>query len=189
LILWLGFFAGLRRREIDQARRDWVDLEAGVIQVRVTDTFSPKSKRGVRTIRLSPRLAEFLRGYLERPPERPRRLRKADGETRELIVLPAAHPGDYLVRPDRLPGKKVKTRGKRANRYRFDARRPFNDHVQSIGLGWVGFHTMRHTWATLHALAGTPLTTLAKELGEEAATCFEHYVGYQREGGHAGAVD
>ena len=189
LILWLGFFAGLRRREIDQARRDWVDLAAGVIQVRTTETFAPKSNRGVRTIRLSPRLFDFLSAYLERAPERPRRLRKGDGGERKLIAMPAARPDDYLVRPDKLPGRKIKTRGKLANRYRFDARRPFRDLVGGIGLGWVGFHTMRHTFATLHALAGTPLTTLAKELGEEAETTFHHYVGYQREGGHAGAVD
>lgn len=187
LILWLGFFAGLRRLEIDQARRDWVDLEAGVLQVKKTDTFAPKSRRGVRTIRLSPRLHAYLADMLSRPPVRPGRQRA--GEPRPLLVLPAAQPGDYLVRPDKLPGRKIKTRGKKANRYRFDARRPFDEHVESLGLGWVGFHTMRHTWATLHALAGTSLTTLAKELGEEASTCFEHYVGYQREGGHAGAVD
>jgi hypothetical protein len=48
---------------------------------------------------------------------------------------------------------------------------------------------MWHTWATLHALAGTPMTTIAKELGEEAETVFRHYVGYQRESSHSAAVD
>jgi integrase len=86
-------------------------------------------------------------------------------------------------------GRKTKTRGKQENRYRFDARRPLEQHVAEQGLPWVGFHTMRHTWATLHALAGTPMTTLAKELGEEAETVFRHYVGYQRESSHSAAID
>jgi integrase len=167
LVLWLGFFAGLRRLEIDQARRDWVDLGAGVLSVRVTETFRPKNKRG-RAIRLSPRLAEFLARYLEQVP----------GE-----------PGDFLLRPDKKMGRKQRTRGRQANRYRYDARRPFRLHMERCGLAWVGFHTMRHTFATLHALAGTPLTTLARELGDEVQTVFAHYVGYQRSSTHSAAVD
>lgn len=188
LVMWLGFFAGLRRREIDQARRDWVDLEAGVLQVKTTPTFTPKSTRGIRTIRLSPRLLAFLSAYLEAP-MRPRKRGQGKDEAKPPVPLPPLKPQDYLVRPDRKPGRKVKTRGKKENRYRFDARRPFEDHVSSQGLEWVSFHTMRHTWATLHALAGTPLTTLAKELGDEVETTFRHYVGYQRESAHASATD
>lgn len=188
LVMWLGFFSGLRRREIDQARRDWVDLEAGVLQVKSTPTFTPKSTRGVRTIRLSPRLRAFLAAYLEAP-VRPRKKGHGKDVAPAPIPLPALRPEDYLVRPDKKPGRKVKTRGKKENRYRFDARRPLEQHVAAQGLPWVSFHTMRHTWATLHALAGTPLTTLAKELGEEAETVFRHYVGYQRESSHSSAVD
>jgi integrase len=167
LVMWLGFFAGLRRLEIDQAQRRWVDLEGGVLHVQATETFVPKNKQA-RTIRLSPRLAEFLSGYLEKVP----------GE-----------PTDFLLRPDKRMGKKKKARGSKANRYRYDARHPFEVHVAGQGLEWVGFHTMRHTWATLHAIAGTPIAVLAKELGDTIKTTSDHYIGYQRQGGHAEAID
>jgi len=188
LVMMLGFFAGLRRREIDQARRDWIDLDAGVLTVRRTSTFSAKSTRGHRTIRLSPRLAAFLADYLAAP-MRPRKRGHGCETAPEPVPLPPLEPHDYLVRPDKKPGRKIKTRGKQENRYRFDARRPLEEHVAAQGLPWVSFHVMRHTWATLHALAGTPMTTLAKELGEEAETVFRHYVGYQRESSHSAAVD
>lgn len=188
LVMWLGFFAGLRRREIDQARRNWIDLEAGVIHVKITPTFAPKSSRGVRAIRISPRLHAFLSAYLEAP-MRPRKRGQGKEVAQAPVPLPALQPHDYLVRPDRKPGRKVKTRGKKENRYRYDARRPFREHAAAQGLPWVAFHTMRHTFATLHALAGTPMTTLAKELGDEVETVFRHYVGYQREDTHSAAVD
>jgi integrase len=188
LVMMLGFFAGLRRREIDQARRDWIDIEAGVLTVRRTATFAPKSTRGSRTIRLSPRLTAFLADYLAAP-MRPRKRGQGKETAPAPVPLPPLAPSDYLVRPDKKPGRKIKTRGKVENRYRFDARRPLEKHTSNNGLQWVSFHVMRHTWATLHALAGTPMTTLAKELGEEAETVFRHYVGYQRESSHSSAVD
>lgn len=167
LCCWLGFFAGLRKNEIIEARRDWVDLSAGVLIVRPTETFVPKGKKA-RRIRISPRLSEFLTRYL--------------AETKF---------GDspYLLRPDRLPGRKQKTRGKKAWRYRWDPRAPFEAHLAQAGLDWAGFHTMRHTFATLHALAGTPLTTIAKELGDQYKVVYETYVGYTRQDSHSAAAD
>jgi integrase len=117
-------------------------------------------------VRLSPRLAAFLSGYGLREP--------------------------YLLRPDKLPGKKITHRkGERTKawRYRYDPRRPFKDHVRACGLGWVSFHTMRHTFATLHALAGTPLTTIARELGDDERTTYHNYVGHSRSTSHAAAID
>jgi len=170
LVFWIGFFAGLRKGEIVEARRDWIDLEAGVITVRNTDTFVTKDKAH-RLIRISPRLLAFLTDYLD-----------------QWGDLPGVESG-YLLRPDVLPGRKVKTRGKKAWRYRFDVRRSFATHCRAQSLDWVHFHTMRHTFATLHALAGTPLTTIARELGDDAEITFRNYVGYTRHGGHESAVD
>ncbi len=189
LILWLGFFAGLRRSEIDAARRDWIDLDAGVLRVKIERDWAPKSRRGVRTIRLSPRLHAFLSDYLAIPwPQPSRRDRQGDGAklTRPQRAL---IDSDFLLRPDKKPGRKQKTRGKKANRYRYDARAPFEAHCAAQGLDWVGFHTMRHTWATLHALAGTPLSVIAGELGDRLSTVEQHYIGYQRGGSHSAAVD
>jgi len=171
LILWLGFFAGLRIGEIVEARVRWVDLDAGLITVENTETWTTKDKAH-RRIRVSTRLATFLSEYLE-----------------QWETLPGARDRDFLLRPDKAPGKKVKTRAKQANRWRYDARRPFKRHVETCGLDWVSFHTLRHTFATLHALAGTPLTTIAREMGDDAETTFRNYVGYTRESGHSDNLD
>lgn len=162
LVFHVGFFAGLRKQEIIEARRDWVDLEAGVLTVRNTDSFTSKDKQH-RLIRMSPRLVDFLTSYLDA-------LDPAD-----------AMVSGYLLRPDKA--------GRKAWRYRFDPRNSFKSHCRDQGLGWVTFHTMRHTFATLHALARTPLTTIARELGDDPETTFRNYVGYTRHGDHAAAID
>jgi integrase len=167
LCLWLGFFAGFRKMDIVEARRDWIDLEGGVITVRPTETYAPKGKKA-RRIRMSPRLKEFLKLYME------------SIDFKDSV---------YLLRPEKKQGRKQKKRGKKAWRYRWDPRRPFHDHVTAAGLEWVGFHTLRHTFATLHALAGTPLTTIAKELGDQYKVVYENYVGYTRHDNHSAAAD
>lgn len=171
LVLWLGFFAGLRIREITEARVNWIDLREGVITVRNTDTFTSKDKSH-RRIRMSSRLQGFLTSYLEQWP-----------------TLPGAGDTDFLLRPDKRVGKKVRDRKLRAWRYRYDPRKPFKKFVTSRGLGWVDFHSMRHTWATLHAISGTPLTTIARELGDDPGTTFRHYVGYTRGNDHSSVTD
>ncbi len=168
LVLWLGFFAGMRRLEIVEAHRDWIDLAAGALHVKRTATFLPKGKRD-RMVRISPRLGQFLAHYME--------------------AVPAVPGSPYLLRPDKLPGKVKGAKGKKAWRYRFDPRRAFNSLTEEVGLSWVHFHTMRHTFATLHAIAGTPLSVIAKELGDDQQLVFNTYVGYTRHGDHAGAVD
>lgn len=189
LILWLGFFAGLRRSEIDAARREWVDLGAGVLRVKLESGWAPKSSRGVRVIRLSPRLHAFLADYLALPDPKPSRIDKLGEGSKPSPPPPLLKGDDFLLRPDKKVGRKQKTRGGKANRYRYDARSPFDEHCARQGLDWVGFHTMRHTWATLHALAGTPLSVIAGELGDRLSTVEKHYIGYQRGGSHSAAVD
>lgn len=168
LVLWLGFFGGLRRLEIVEAHRDWIDLAGGVLHVKRTATYLPKGKKD-RMVRISPRLAEFLAAYME--------------------AVPAVPGSPYLLRPDKLPGKVSRAKGTKAWRYRFDPRRSFNSLCVEAGLDWVHIHTMRHTFATLHAIAGTPLSVIAKELGDDPQLVFNTYVGYTRHGNHAGAAD
>ena len=167
LVLWLGFFAGMRKNEIIEARRDWIDLAGGVLHIKRTETFLPKGKKN-RIVRMSPRLTAFLKGYMEEV--------EAEGS-------------GYLLRPEKRPGKVKKARGLKAWRYRFDPQRAFDSLCQGEALSWVTFHTMRHTFATLHAIAGTPLSMIAKELGDDPQLVFETYVGYTRHGDHAGATD
>jgi len=171
LVFWLGFFAGLRIREITQARTRWIDLEQGLISVQNSETWTTKDKAH-RRIKMSARLQAFLRDYMELWPE-----------------LKGADSSDFLLRPDKKQGKKCKGRNKRAWRLRYDPRKPFKKHVTEQGLEWVSFHTMRHTWATLHAIAGTPLTTIARELGDDPKTTFDSYIGYTRHNEHSSATD
>jgi integrase len=58
-----GFDAGLRRNEISEVRVDWFDLENNLLHVTEHENFVPKD-RDYRTIPLTSRFAEFLKGYL-----------------------------------------------------------------------------------------------------------------------------
>lgn len=173
LILHLGFFAGMRIGEIVEARRDWLDLDGRVITIRNTSTFTAKGKR-TRKIRMSHRLHGFMVGYLER---------WAD------LAGVGSGLNDYLLRPDKADGKKWKKAGSQPNRWRYDPTRPFKDHARACGLEWIGFHSMRHTFGTLHAMANTPLATIAREMGDDYKTTFNSYVGYTRHGDHSDAID
>jgi integrase len=66
-VLFCGFHAGLRKREIIEARPDWFDMTKGLIHVRKTETFRPKD-RDERTIPMTKAFKTFLRGYDKRPP-------------------------------------------------------------------------------------------------------------------------
>jgi integrase len=61
--LFCGFDAGLRRNEVSEARVDWFDLENGLLHVSNNGDFVTKD-RDNRTIPLTNRFAEFLKGYL-----------------------------------------------------------------------------------------------------------------------------
>jgi integrase len=61
--LFCGFDAGLRRSEISEARVCWFDLENGLLHVSNKGDFVTKD-RSNRTIPLTDRFAEFLKGYL-----------------------------------------------------------------------------------------------------------------------------
>ena len=166
-ILWTGFFLGLRIKEIIESRRSWLDMNAGVFNVQNTDTFTTKDK-ACRQIAVSDRLSDFLAIYLA----------KWEGDD-----------STFLLRPDKKSGKKVADPTKKPNRWRYDPTRPFKAHVGNRGLPWVSFHVLRHTFATLHAIAGTPLTTIARELGDDPLTTYKSYIGYSRDRRHANASD
>jgi integrase len=61
--LLAGFDAGLRRNEISEAKVEWFDLENNLLHVAEHENFVPKD-RDNRTIPLTTRFAEFLKGYL-----------------------------------------------------------------------------------------------------------------------------
>jgi integrase len=61
--LFCGFDAGLRRNEISEARVDWFDLDAGLLHVSNNGGYVTKDEEN-RTIPITERFAEFLKGYL-----------------------------------------------------------------------------------------------------------------------------
>jgi integrase len=75
-------------------------------------------------------------------------------------------PDAYLVMPDKAPGK---------HRLRWDPRRTFKTHARRCGLAGLTMHDMRHTFASLHAQAGTPLFKVARWLGDTVSTVERHY--------------
>ena len=42
----------------------------------------------------------------------------------------------------------------------------------------VGFHTLRHTWASLAVMARVPLLVVAKNLGHKGTCMVEHHYGH-----------
>ena len=151
-IFMCGFYLGLRRIEIVEARAEWFRTP-GVCEVAKTLTFLPKDKER-RIIHYGAKFAEFLHEYGLKQP--------------------------FMLRPDVSAGKSV---------YRYDARKPFVSHVEAQGFPWVRMHTLRHTFATLHVQAGTPLTLVADWLGDSYDVTHRHYVGYAPQAAHVSALD
>jgi len=77
-ILFCGFHAGMRYGEIDAARPDWFDLDAGVITISPNHLWKPKDKTE-RHVPISSDLGVFLKAYGLREP--------------------------YMLRPEKEPGK------------------------------------------------------------------------------------
>jgi integrase len=67
-ILFCGFYAGMRKKEIVQARPDWFDLEGKVIRIRNTESFTMKARHKPRVVPMHDRFRHFLESYGLRHP-------------------------------------------------------------------------------------------------------------------------
>jgi len=103
-----------------------------------------------------------------------------DRELREIPLHPRLvtfmknwKEGDssYVLKPERIAWKKPPL-------YRYNPRHSFNKHAASVGLDWVGYHTLRHSFATHLAMKGTPMSEIAGLLGDGIAVTEKHYVAY-----------
>jgi integrase len=156
LVLMLGFHAGMRLNEIVQCRLDWLRFWKvgrvwhGEIAVAETATYRPKDKCA-RKIPMNRVLLEFLRQHLNEREDR-------DDVSRFLI-----HP-EKLERGD--------------DKYRWNPRRPLENLTEACGLSWVTVHVMRHTYATLLVMGGTPIHAVARWLGDGIEVTFNTYAGY-----------
>ena len=75
-------------------------------------------------------------------------------------------PGPFLIQPNKKQGKA---------RYRYDFRKPFADYINGKGLAWVKPHVMRHTFASLLAIAGVSIFKIAQWLGDGVKVVERHY--------------
>jgi len=152
-VLYCGFHAGLRRKEICEARPSWFHVHGSLKPIlhikkiskedatRTGLDFFDLKDREERSIPLSGEFTTFLKGWIN----------------------PDA---DYVLGM----GKR-----RRKNRYRFDLRRPFEDYMKSQGCPWVTFHTMRRTFGSIQASKGTSIYLIASWLGDDVETTTKHY--------------
>ncbi len=160
LILYLGFFAGLRSGEMLAMSPNWLwiaeDGGRGTITVQNTPIkmsdgkpgmWQPKGRR-CRTIPLHPRLLEFLKGYGMRWP--------------------------WLLAPEneKWPGELV-------NSKRYDASKVMRKLAKKVGVRKLTPHMLRHSFATHLAMKGVALAEIAGLLGDTLRVTEEHYAGYQ----------
>ncbi|MDF1789637.1 MAG: tyrosine-type recombinase/integrase [Verrucomicrobiales bacterium] len=80
----------------------------------------------------------------------------------------------FMLRPEVEAGKW---------RYRYDPRRPFKKCVRSVDLGWVGFHTMRHTFASRLISANVSVYKVATWIGDDVRVVQRHYGHLQPDAG------
>lgn len=157
LVLMLGFHAGMRLNEIVQARPDWLRFwpgSAGSIDG------APVEWHGEIVVQ---KTATFT------PKDKEARAIPMNRVLIEFLLPRRGEGKPFLLRPDVEQGE---------DKYRWNPRRPFGDLVAIAKLGWVGVHTMRHTYATHLVMGGVPIKTVAVWLGDDEITTARTYAGY-----------
>ncbi|HXV05723.1 MAG TPA: tyrosine-type recombinase/integrase [Solirubrobacterales bacterium] len=99
----------------------------------------PKTRHGRRDVRLPGPLALRLRAHLASQPER------------DSTSLVFTNEAGGAVDPDNL------------------RRRVLKPLAGEVGAPWAGFHTFRHTFASIHLAQGTNLLQLSRALGHHSA--------------------
>ncbi len=149
-------FTGLRRGEA--AALEWasIDLDKGLLTVRVSATVAdrqvfigpPKSKRSRRTIDLDTETLSVLRDHRRRQTER--RLMLGQGWTDEGLVFDDGTGG--MINPDRLT-------------------RVFDQSIRRVeGLKRIRLHDLRHSHATHLLAAGVNVKLVADRLGHSTTS-------------------
>lgn len=152
-VLFGGFFLGMRKGEIIEARRDWFDLDRGVCLVRRADgarlrpgerPWQPKRNQE-RTIPLHSSLIAFLDHW---------------DQFRSL------EPLDYVLRPSVPHG---------ASAYRWDFRRPLKDYFASQGRADIYPHLLRRSFGAALAVNTGNLLKASRWLGDSLQVTNDHY--------------
>jgi integrase len=156
-MLMCGFHAGMRLNEMLQMRTEWIQLWEDGGEIRVQET--PTFRPKGKAARRIPMNRELHRHF--------RKLQKA-----------GRLDGTYVIRDDVEPGE---------SKYRWEPRRAFHKLLEAAKLEWVGWHTLRHTYATLLVMGGCPIASVAKWLGDDIETTYNTYVGYSPIEAHVNA--
>ena len=157
MMLMLGFHAGLRLNEMLQARVDWVQLWPQGGEIRVQKT-STFLPKGKKARRIP--MNALLLAYFKD------------------LKIAGKLSGTYLVRDD----VEFQKYG-----YRWMPRRSFQRILKSADMTWVGFHTLRHTFATQLVIGGCPISSVAQWLGDNIQITYNNYVGYAPIDAHVNA--
>jgi integrase len=144
LLLELLAATGLRIREAIALQRLHFQLEDGEPEVCVRRAIvrerieAPKSKYGRREVRLPAPLAATLRALLATEPDQ------------DSTALAFSNANGGALDPNNL------------------RRRVLKPLVEEVNAPWAGFHTFRHTFASMHLRRGTNLLQLSRALGHHS---------------------
>jgi integrase len=101
-----------------------------------------------------------------------------DKECRSIEVHPrlaACFARHDLTGPFVLAPKKKIWRD--APKYRYNPKKAFKAYVASLGMPWVTYHTLRHSFATHLAMKGAEMIEIAHALGDSLRVVEETYIG------------
>jgi integrase len=157
-VLMAGFYLGMRINEIANCRWDWFPLGAGYCVIQSDEKKTGSFETKTRCSRTVP-LHPLFTAFLSS-------LQRGDG-------------ADYILHPNKKQGKQW---------LRWDPRRPFTILMRACELAWVTPHTMRHTFGSLHAIAGTPELKIRRWMGITQQTLDRHYAGLSPDDADVGAI-
>tara|TARA_B100000965_G_C19582274_1_gene754140 strand:- start:1249 stop:2328 length:1080 start_codon:yes stop_codon:yes gene_type:complete len=155
-VLYTGFFCGMRIKEILNAKWKWFSIRAGKGTVHV---MNEKQIPGVDGKAFA---------------TKNRREKKIPMNKRYLSyfkTLPKGAPEEYVLFPDK-GGELHRTRG-----HRWDCRGSWKSVVTDAGFPHFTPHGMRHTFGSLHAMAGTPEIKIIRWMGITRDVFDKHYAG------------
>jgi integrase len=148
-VLYAGFLCGLRRGEICNALTSWIDLDQGLLRVRIR----PQGTFGIDDPGWRPKFGR------ERVVPLPR-------EFRTWLAGRLDYDG-FVLHPE-------KKNGSLDEKYRWDFKRPWLELLAETKIKST-IHQMRRTFASHKATAGVSLFKIAKWLGNSVAVVEKHY--------------
>ena len=156
LAVLLAVTTGARAGELLGLRWRDVDLEEGLLQVRVENETTTKG--GVRTLALVPQLVPLMQARYDRAKamERERQRKAKIATLRDL--------GGLLVFPSRVSENKA-----------VDLRKPFETALAKAGIADFHWHDLRHSAASFLAKRGATLLEIGAVLGHKTTQTTKRY--------------